>query len=281
MNRWRELDPQWRGRMENLEVDLPKWMDWIGQPNSPALGSQLFDDDKLCSKWSVSQMAWQSLMSATDHLDMLSDSITHSGVRPIAQFTLARAALFAGARAVWILGSDEQKVRQKHALWVAYEDFRYLRYDCEKLMSSSLGKKHTPETKAAYLAEAQALVDEVKEIARDKLEFRVGRGKDCEKIPDDTDIVDYAARYTDPEDLGSGAALNHQWRVNSGYAHGLGWPQLLAPAEVIETEDGKRFRRVVGDDESLAQGLAGAWLLTQRGFRLYWQRSTATTLLTS
>ncbi|WP_458689025.1 hypothetical protein [Nocardia tengchongensis] len=233
------------------------------------------EDDKLCPKWPTSQIAWQSLISATDHLDLLNDTITHSGVRPTAQFTLARAALFAGARAVWILGPEKSLVRQKHALWVAYEDFRYLRFDREELVNSVLGRNFTPEDKVNFLGEAQALVDEVKGIAKNQLGLKLGSGKGCEKVPSDTEIVDYAARYTDPENAGSAAALNHKWRLNSGYAHGLGWPQLLSPGEVIEDEHGKKFRQVIGDDESLAQGLAGAWLLTQRAFRLYWERSTA------
>lgn len=258
--------------MESVARDLPTWLELIQQPQSPATGSALSSDDQVWPMWPVSQMAWQGLISATDHLDVLNDSLSQSGVRPVAQFTLARAAQFAAARSVWILAPEEPEVRQKRALCVAYEDFRYLLYDRQQLIESALGRNLSADMKAELLADPQRLVDQVKEIALSKLGFQLG-GREGEKIPSDTDIVAYAAAFIDPEDGGSAAGLNHMWRANSGHAHGLGWPALLKTPDVVQNQDGKKFRIVVGDDEALAQGLAGAWLFTQRAFRLYEQRS--------
>ncbi|WP_280507121.1 hypothetical protein [Nocardia flavorosea] len=260
--------------MDHVERDLPTWLERIQQPQSPATGSLLWNDDQVWPKWPVSQMAWQGLISATDHMDLLNDSLSHSGVRPVSQFTLVRAAQFAAARSIWILAPEQPELRQKHALWVAYEDFRYLLYDRQELIKSALGRNLSPEQQAALLAEPQGLVDEAKDIARTKLGFQLG-GREGEKVTSDTDIVGYAATLIDSEDGRAAAGINHKWRVNSGYAHGLGWPELLKPAEVFQTEDGKKFRRIVGDDEALAQGIGAAWLLTQRAFHLYAERSSA------
>lgn len=266
------LTPQREDRMDTLARDLPQWVEWIGHPHSPEPGSLLFEADKMCPNWPVSQMAWQGLLSATDHLDLLNQSLINAGPRPMAQYTLARAALFASARTVWILAPEGQKDRRKHALWVAYEDVRYLRNDGEQLLSSSLGKNIPATTKAELRAQVQAPVDEVKGIAR-QMGIKLGASKNCEKIPEDTAIVAYAAEYVDPKDEGAAAALKHHWRAHSGHAHGLGWPHLLKPAEIVTTADGKKFRRISGDKELLAEALAGAWLLTQKGFQLYWERS--------
>ncbi|MGY1980148.1 hypothetical protein [Nocardia gipuzkoensis] len=265
-----DLDPQWQGRLEHIERDLPNWIEWLAQPQPPAPGSPLYGDDKLWPKWPVSQMALQGLISATDHLSLL----INSQKGPVAQFTLIRAALFAAARTVWILAPKDRPARQKHALWVAYEDFRYLLYDREQLLKSSLGKNVSSADKATMLQQAQDLVDELKQIAQSQLGLTFG-GQGHQPIPSDTDIVKHAADYIDPNDTGAAAALNHAWRVNSGHAHGLGWPELLNPAQVITTSDGLKYRQVAGNDEALAQGLGGAWLMTHNAFRLYKQRTTS------
>ncbi|WP_370011671.1 hypothetical protein [Nocardia cyriacigeorgica] len=272
MSTRRELDPEWQARVDEVTRDLPKWISWIGTLQKPEPGSQLEDDDRLGPGSIVSQMAWQGLIAATDHLDLLNESLIHSGVRPTAQFTLARGALFAGARTVWILAPDEQKTRRRRALFVAYEDYRNLRKDGEALLASPLSKRYDSDTKKRLKEQVATPVDDVK-AAGLQIGLKLGASKNCDKVPTDTAIVAYAAGQIDPEGSGSGAALEHQWRAHSGHAHGLSWPQLLNTPELETAEDGTVFRRVAGDEMSMALALTGAWLLINRGFGLYWSRS--------
>lgn len=155
---------------------------------------------------------------------------------------------------------------------VAHDNVRYLLFDQKELLESSLGKKISDADKPQMLAQSQALVDEAKSIALEKLGLKLG-GNSGEKVQD-TQIVEAASAYIDPEESGVAAALQHYWRVNSGHAHGLGWPELLNKPTIVMTSDGIQYRHVVGDEQAIAEGIAGAWLMTTNAFRLYVQRAT-------
>src|SRR4051794_420762 len=90
---------------------------------APATSSALAADDLFWPHHPVSQVAWQAMVSAADHLDLVRHvvSIAPAKVFITAPFSVARTALIASSQALWVLGSENSADRQQRALSVAIE----------------------------------------------------------------------------------------------------------------------------------------------------------------
>ncbi len=93
--------------------------------------------------------------------------------------------------------------------------------------------------------------------------------------PNDSEIISKAAEYIDPEDSGAAHALKLLWRIHSGHAHGLGWPQLLRQPEIVASSPNILYQRVKADPDAIAQAIDSATLASDVAFRLYEQRSAS------
>ncbi|MFE5285115.1 hypothetical protein ACFRAQ_09115 [Nocardia sp. NPDC056611] len=215
----------------------------------------------------MSQIAWQGLLTATDNLGLMVDSQHAIGHRPIAPFTLARASLFAASRTVWILAPSSRRTRQERALWANFEDVRNL----VLLVTESPRDPSEPGAVAAK-AHVESELNELKEVALDRLGLVLNsKGK-----PTDTSIIEAAAAYLDPDDGDERRAIKMLWRIHSGHAHGLSWPNLLRPpAEGFVGPDGHNYRRQIADRRAFGEAASAAMLMTNAAFNLYDQRVTA------
>ncbi|WP_062993791.1 hypothetical protein [Nocardia anaemiae] len=260
------LDAVGTERAERIRRDRERTsqrLEWLGAPRPPAEGSALAGDDRLYPEWPTSKVALQGLVSATDHLSALFESVLEH-TRPVAQFTLARAALFAASCTIWVLSPTPRPERQKRALSIAHEDFRQLRALVTDIEGGAMAALLTPENAAAIRTYVDTQVSKIEQV----------QGFDGRK-PNDSEIISKAAEYIDPEDSGPAHALKLLWRIHSGYAHGLGWPQQLKHPEIVASSPSVLYQRVTSDPVDIAQAIDSATLASDVAFRLYEQRSAS------
>ncbi|UGT70797.1 hypothetical protein LTT66_11855 [Nocardia gipuzkoensis] len=258
-------------RAERIRHDHEKTsqrLEWLGSPHPPAAGSALAGDDRLYPAWPTSQVALQGLISATDHLSLLFESV-QVRTRPIAQFTPARASLFAASCTIWVLSPKLRADRQSRALSLAHEDFRQLRALVTDIEGGSMARLLTPEQASAVRTYVDTQVSTIEQV----------QGFDGGK-PSDTQIIEQAAAYIDSQNEGAAHALKLLWRVNSGHAHGLGWPELLRHPEIVsrsQSDPSIYYRQVKADPDAIAQAIEAATLASDVAFRLYQQRAASPT----
>jgi hypothetical protein len=253
-----DLPPEWAARFERTRSAVAAWYDWLKEPHLAQTSSALYEDDRIHEKRPVRDASWQGLISATDNLGLMVDSMEAIGNRPVAHFTLARASLFAAARTVWVLHPSDRHIRQERALWVAYEDMRNL----ITLVRESRRNPADPNALAA-LAHVDAQMNELKDLARTALGTS------------DTDIVNDAAAYLDPADGDLSHSTKMLWRINSGHAHGLSWPNVLRrPTDAFVGPDGRTYQSQTANAMDIVQAASAAMLMTNQAFTLYDDRAT-------
>ncbi|MFI8978328.1 hypothetical protein ACIGO9_35995 [Nocardia asteroides] len=262
------MAPEWAERVERAGSAVTDWYDWLRTPHPAEPSSALYGDDLIHAKQPVRNMAWQGLISATDNLGLLVDSLTTIGARPVAHFTLARASLFAASRTVWILHPPSRRTRQERALWVAFEDVRNLK----NLIECASANDPTDPGAVASMTHVETEIDELKQVALTKLGLTLNsNGK-----PKDTDIVTEAAEYLDPSKGDVHRGIMMFWRIHSGHAHGLSWPNLLKrPPSTFTGPDGQTYNAQTPDHTAIAEAVAAATVMTNKAFTLYDERATS------
>ena len=73
---------------------------------------------------SASQLAWNGLAGAADHLSAIRRHVEARQLFPFSHLTLCRSALIGAAQAVWVLSPDDSQTRIKRARVVAVYDIR-------------------------------------------------------------------------------------------------------------------------------------------------------------
>ncbi|MGW5923827.1 hypothetical protein ACWFPY_32955 [Nocardia fluminea] len=257
--------PEWAEHLEQVRSYVAEWHNRLAEPRPAEPLSALRGDDHIHVKEPVKNASWQGLIAATDHLGLMVESLSGDGARPIAHFTLARASLFAASRTVWILHPSLRRTRQERALWVAYEDMR----NVTTHVTASANDLSDP---LAAQTHVQSQMDELKLVALNKLGLTLNKnGKTT-----DTNIVIDAAAYLDPDDGDLRRAIMKAWRVHSGHAHGLNWPDLLKPpASTFIGPDGRTYQRQGTDHAAIGRAVAAAAAMTKQAFILYEERATS------
>lgn len=260
-----ELIASW---LDELKVWDMTWGE-NGHPIEP--GSDLAADDLLLPGVPTSGSAIIGIQSAVDHLNVLGDALRASGLRrPFGYYTLARAAIFASARTIWILSPDERPRRQERALWMEWHSDRAFK---KTLIQFQNQRDPGPRAVAHDLADRVASHQAVLATAATTL----GVELTSKHAPSDTEIVELAEQWMqDPNvttNLGSGLAW--QWRTHSGSAHSYPW--VLVGKIDLETTyaDGTGEGTFSPSTEDLGVAFGTGMEATREAMRLYTSRASA------
>lgn len=183
--------------------------------------SHLAGDDLLWPHHPASQVAWQAMISAADHLDLVrfTASVAPGKVFLTAPFSVARGALIAASQALWILGPEPAEVRQQRALSISIEYLNQrIGYQMEQLKLCSAEQKTLSERQIEELL--IPMRDEAVKLTKKGYRYT------------DTAVIEAATRirFTDNAE-NSVVTSNLIWRRLGGDAHSLGWQLLLGNVE--------------------------------------------------
>ena len=262
--RWTELINLWLHELRGWDEY------WIENGHDVEGGSDLALDDRLLPGAPTSGSAILGIQSAVDHLGVLGDALRASGVRrPFGYFTLARAAMFASARTIWILSPDERECRQERGLWMEWQSDRYF---SKTLVQFQEQPDPGPRAVANDLADRVASHQAMLSAAAASL------GVDLvpRRAPTDTEIVEEAGRWLEGPDVDTnlGSGLAWQWRTHSGTAHSFPW--VMVGKVDLETvyADGTGEGALTPSLEDLGVAFGTAIRATREAIRLFVTRAS-------
>ena len=207
---------------------LLTWGSRVSRSFAPPPGSILATDDTVFPPMSTSDVAWQALCAAQDHLKGFRAwvlSAEQTGLFPIATFSLLRGALVGGSTATWVLSSDDREVRVGRSLAIAADWYSHLLNWAEGMSNHAVdAAEHQRQ-----LEHVAARREEVKRLRAD----REPKGK-----PLQTTIVRQATAEIWPGDTARDTATMGIWRAGSGDAHALGWSMLTRGYEMTPLGEG-------------------------------------------
>lgn len=213
---------------------LSQWGDVVKRAFSPAPGSALSRDDQIFPWLSTSDIAWQGLCAAQDHLkgfrawlraNDAPDPELRPGLFPIATFSLLRGALVGGAVASWVLASDDMEVRVGRSLTVAADWYKH-----------HLAWARTMRPAAADAARHEAQLAHVEKRAAQVAALRKGRMPQGRL--NTTEVISEANDEIWPRDEDRSTQTKGLWQAGSGDAHALGWSILTRQHEMTPLADG-------------------------------------------
>jgi hypothetical protein len=262
-DRWTDLINLWLQEVRGWDEH------WLENVRVEA-GSELALDDRLLPGAPTSGSAILGIQSAVDHLGVLRDALRASSLRrPFGYYTLARAAMFASARTIWILSPDERECRQERGLWMEWQSDRHFTKTMVQFQNQpDPGPRAMANDIADRVANHQAML---RSAAASLGVDLVPRG-----APTDTEIVEEAGRWLEGVDfdprLGSGLAW--QWRTHSGAAHSLPW--VMVGKVNLETvyEDGTGVGALSPSLEDLGMAFGTAIRATSEAIRLFATRGS-------
>ena len=224
---------------------LTRWGELAKQGFVPQPGSPLTHDDQVFEWLPTSDIAWQALCAAQDHLkgfrawfvaNDATDPDARPGLFPIATFSLLRGALVGGAIASWVLSSNDVEVRTGRSLTVAADWYQnHLRWG-----RTMRDHAVNPAEHEAGLTHIQNRLKQVENLRGSRTPK--GRLKT-------TDVVVQANEELWPGDAARAVATKGLWQAGSGDAHALGWSILTRGHEM--TPLGERLGQFVGNPSML------------------------------
>lgn len=102
---------------------LDGWRERGRRVERPEPGSDLAGDESAWRWHDPAEVSRQSLMSATQHLNLARVAIEAGELFPTAHYTVLRGGLVGASLAVWVLGPDMPTERQQRALRVVHESY--------------------------------------------------------------------------------------------------------------------------------------------------------------
>lgn len=261
---------EWSGKLLRDRRAVADWEKWISVAHPADEGSPLAGDDLLYPPFPVSRAAIQGLGSAIDHLGLFHAALEKTQTsRPFGYFTLARAAMFAAARTIWILSPAQRPERQRRSLWLAHEDLRQYRNFTETLPAVLFADTELPARELTEITEQLKLMDEA--AAWVDLIFK------SNERPRDSHIVDSAATWLDSQPTGleePGSSVRMLWRIHSGHAHGLSWSMQGQQEVVTRNADRSGTIKVTASVAEMATASLAAATTTNQALILYEQRAS-------
>lgn len=261
---------EWSGMLLRDGRAVANWEEWISVVHPADEGSPLAGDDRLYPPFPVSRAAIQGLASAIDHLGLFHAALEKTQTsRPFGYFTLARAAMFAAARTIWILSPAQRPERQRRALWLAHEDLRHYRNFTQTLPAVLFADPELPMRELTEVTERLKLMDEAA--------TRVDLTLNSSQRPRDSDIVESAATWLDSQLTGleePGSSVRMLWRIHSGHAHGLSWSMQGQQEVVARNADGSGTIKVTASVAELATASLAAATTTNQALILYVKRAS-------
>lgn len=181
----------------------PAWL-------TPRPGSTMAVEDDLLEEYAGSHVATQALAVGNDHLRNLLGYTRDPAERPppFASFTLARAAIEAGAVASWVVGPGTRRGRLINALrWHAQDDADLVRF------VHRLTGKPERDLKAAVRAHNATALERARQL-----------GIPATEVPlhlSSTELV------RAPHLPRMSPSPESAWSAASGFAHGRRWPLMF------------------------------------------------------
>lgn len=262
-DRWTELIHLWLQEVRGWDE---QWLENVRVEG----GSDLALDDRLLPGAPTSGSAALGVRSAIDHLAVLGDALRASSLRrPFGYYTLARAAMFASARTIWILSPDRRECRQERGLWMEWHSDRHFTKTMVQFQNQpDPGPRAMADDIVDRVANHQAMLSSAA--------ASIGVDLAARGAPTDTEIVEEAGRWleganVDPR-LGSGLAW--QWRTHSGAAHSLPW--VMVGKVNLETvyADGTGEGALSPSLEDLGIAFGTAMRATHEAIRLFATRAS-------
>lgn len=263
----------WEPRLNRMFDAVEGWEARIEQaPTVPVPGSSLADEDRTFPVMPVSQVAYNGLVSAVEHLDYFRSSFQTTGrLYPAANYTVIRSALMGSAQAVWVLGPPTSEARIGHALEIAIDSYNQERKRVGAATELTAEQQGVAEKLIGTL---DARLDAAAAVA-------AGMGKDTANIRkwklDMTRVIAEAVALVflddnpDAELLRSGAGM--LWRSQSGHAHGTPGSRLsLINRDDIVSDGGAHWGAATSSFEQVATAFTAATLITNEAWRLYDQQ---------
>lgn len=249
---YEELD-RWRARSRGVE--------------RPERGSDLSSDEAIWPYLDPAEVARQSLVSATQHLNLARAAVEAGEVFPTAHYSVLRGALVGGSMAVWVLGPDVAVDRQQRALRVVNEFYkRALQYHDE--IRPYVDMSHP---------DAAQWVDAGEHMRRRRAEARAkwtsAGGLTEGQVLEMTAVVRAVAASV----FGEREAFDVRllWRQLSGDAHALTW-QMLGRSNLAQNVGGGMAEFAAGGNlVELSDAFGKVHRLTKRGWSLFDRRCTA------
>ncbi|MFC7655455.1 hypothetical protein ACFQV8_01835 [Pseudonocardia benzenivorans] len=218
----------------------------------------------------MSQVAWQGISSAIDHLDSFMDLLDGGKAHPLSPGTLARSGILGAAHALWVLDVPDREERQRRGLRLAHEDFKreqQLVTDMRDLMGDPTG---TGQERIDILTEWMGRAVTVGTTTLNMTPAAVRRFTDTALIDE------VAARYAEAVPDSGDIAVSYRmvWRIYSGSAHGLRWSAMLNAA-IERNADGPGGNAYVTKDLSdLAMAASAVAIFAHRAIELYDEQRT-------
>lgn len=244
--------------------DLDRWRARSRGVERPERGSELAGDEVVWPYLDPAEIARQSLVSATQHLNLARAALEAGEVFPTAHYSVLRGALVGSCMAVWVLAPDVPVDRQQRALRVVDEFYkRALQYGDD--LEPYVDRTH-PE--AGSWLDSREHMRHRRTEARSRWADAAGLTK--KQALNVTTVVGAAAEVV----FSPSAALDVRllWRLMSGDAHALTW-QLVGRSTLTQHVGGGMAEFAAGGDlVELADVFGKCYRLTKQGWSLFDRR---------
>lgn len=257
------MDSQSEQALDNIRrtyTDLERWRIRSRQPEQPQQDSPLHIDARIWPHHPPYEVARQSLIAATQHLNLARTAIEAEDIYPTSHFTVLRGGLVGAAQAFWLLAPDPTE-RQQRALRVIDEMYRHFINHSQEMEGD-----HLQPLDRANLSSQLKHLEERRGEARTR--WAATDTLTVVQSLNLTQVISWAARvFTAPEQQRS---VNLLWKQMSGDAHALGWPLLTRPTTMLKRDtDGLGNYTAGGDLPSVAEAFIPIHRLTKQGWDRY------------
>jgi len=235
-------------------------------------GSALAGDDAQSRSLPVSTLAWMGISTGIDHLALFADLFVANEAtpRPLAPFTVTRAALLGASQAVWLLCPTSRGERVRRASLVA-EDERHQ----HRVFANDYARD--PFVRSSFAPESLADLERVcARLRADEAAIRakLGKGPRLSSTTMMREAAEHLARDgTEAEWLR--LALAHEWRLSSAAAHARMWPLHVRPTTSEPLPGGGEMRRLTSSIAQIGTAFAAATMMTSEALRLWDERRTS------
>lgn len=230
----------------------------------PERGSEAALDDAIWRWMPPSEIARQSLVAATQHLNLARTAIEAKDIYPSSHFTVLRGGLVGASQALWILGPDDRAERQQRALRVIDEWYRRaLQHAAEYMpLINDVSDRQQMQRSMAHM---QRRRDDARQLWRKTSTLTERQTLEL------TDVIAWSASevLNDPV---RAALVRPLWQQLSGDAHALGWAVMTRSSLVERQAGGMAVFAAGGDLQRVGQAFTLSYRILKTGWSLFDRR---------
>lgn len=256
-----------RRALERMWVTFSTLETWRVRSRSveePERGSEAALDDAIWRWMPPSEIARQSLVAATQHLNLARTAIEAEDIYPSSHFTVIRGGLVGASQALWILGPDDRTERQQRALRVIDEWYRRaMQHATEYLpLVDDLADRLEMQRGMTHMRRRR---DEAR-----KLWLKTSTLSDKQTL-ELTDVIVWSASEVLNDPLRA-ALVKPLWQQLSGDAHALGWAVITRSSLVERQAGGMAVFAAGGDLRRVSQAFLLSYKILKTGWSLFDRR---------